>query len=371
MDGHRRAAFLTVAILSDTGRNPVTPMSAAPAAFVDAAAADMLRRAAAGVARVEVKGTLATHVGTAFAISPRLLVTSRQAAESVLGAGNGPAALDFADAPQPADARVEVKSVHLVHPYWQIAFLTTATDLPAERVLKLADTARRGDVMRRICAIGYPAEDARNDADRLAAVYGVVRPEKYWMLGDILGWDSFGPEDSRVLSHTASTLGGVTGAPLVDLADGSIIGVHLTGDQDKANWATPAWEAVRDPQWLRLMEDDACAPDIAVAHVDPEEPLLPHADILALAALLVALGFDTLPEIDLLMSGLPPVIRAALPAEATAQGTLIASLSELNRMRTPVGGTVPIAYVLDNAKALRPLAGKPVDDIVAIRARLG
>ena len=48
------------------------------------------------------------------------------------------------------------------------------------------------------------------------------------------------------MKHDASTLGGNSGSPVVDLATGDVIGLHCGGVYMLENYAVPTWELARD-----------------------------------------------------------------------------------------------------------------------------
>ena len=48
------------------------------------------------------------------------------------------------------------------------------------------------------------------------------------------------------MTHDSSTLGGNSGSAVIDVATGTVIGLHFAGEYLKANYAVPTYELARD-----------------------------------------------------------------------------------------------------------------------------
>jgi len=327
------------------------------------AAADRVARAIRAVARIDTPGGFTHYVGSAFMVGPRLAVTADNVGGQLLNrldqlaAGQPLALLDFGaragDGPQ-----IPVVRVEMIHPHWKAAFLVLGEAVPEDRILKLSGTGDfTGDAPREVFVVGYPALDVRNDAQVQERLTGGIYEVKRVMPGTMTGWEDF--SGVPMLVHDASTLGGTGGGPVVDLEEGRVLGVSIGGRYLKANYAAPAWELSRDPQWSRLWDHAieppagtlAGAAQQALAIDEPKKrsAIFAHERILALTDLLVDNGFDDLEDIGLLLLGLPPEMLATLPQPSDALGRLAGCLAALNRMTFAVGDHVPIYYVLINA----------------------
>jgi Trypsin-like peptidase domain len=50
------------------------------------------------------------------------------------------------------------------------------------------------------------------------------------------------------ITHDASTLGGNSGSPVIDVDTGEVVALHFAGEYLKANYAVPMYELARDPR---------------------------------------------------------------------------------------------------------------------------
>jgi endonuclease G len=215
----------------------------------------------ASIGRVELpNASWVPYGGTGFVVGPNLLMTNRHVArlftEGVGDRGliyrSGDAALDFKrEVDTPADDReayVIVRSVKMVHPYWDMALLEVE-NLPAGHPpLKLSVHAPEDLAGRDVVVVGYPARDNRNDLDLqdriFARKYNVKRlqPGQLRPRANVLSFE----QTVNALTHDSSTLGGNSGSAILDLQSGEIVGLHFAGEYLKANYAVPAYELGRD-----------------------------------------------------------------------------------------------------------------------------
>lgn len=121
----------------------------------------------------------------------------------------------------PDVAILEIDGVHLAAP------------LPLSE-----EEASAGDL---ICTVGYPAYDSRNAADAQTQIFRDVYDLKRFAPGRIR--QASGP--GRQLLHDASTLGGASGSPVMDLQSGAVVGLHFSGQYLKRNVAVSV-SSVRD-----------------------------------------------------------------------------------------------------------------------------
>jgi hypothetical protein len=106
---------------------------------------------------------------------------------------------------------------------------------------------------RGVYLVGYPGDERSTTPDLFAAIFANVKSYKRLAPGRIAEAAGSVPHDPRgwVLTHDASTLGGTSGAALVDLdgPGGAVLGLHFGGNHLRENWAhaaeriTPALDA--------------------------------------------------------------------------------------------------------------------------------
>jgi hypothetical protein len=328
------------------------------------AAADRVARAIRAVARIDTPGGFTHFVGSAFMVAPRLAVTTDYVGQQLFVRGHQqlepgqPLALLNFGVPPDDGLQIPVVRVEPIHPHWKSAFLVLGEAVPEDRILPLSGKGDfTGDEPREIFVVGYPALDVRNDTHLQERLTGGLYEVKRVMPGMMTGWEDFNGD--AMLAYDASTLGGTGGGPVVDLEEGRVLGVSFAGHFLKANYAAPAWELSRDPQYSRLWDHEIAPPAgtpagaaqqaLAIDEPKKRNAIFAHPRILALTGLLVDNGFDDVEDIGLLLLGLPPEMLATLPQPNDALGRLAGCLAALNRMTFAVGDHVPIYYVLINA----------------------
>ncbi|MFF9850682.1 trypsin-like serine peptidase [Streptomyces litmocidini] len=220
-----------------------------------------IRESLGRVGRVEVTGHPGLDwVGTAFLVGPRTVMTTRHvAAEFIRLEGERwmlefgvSARVDPAEEPpaegEPAGPSVpyEITDVIGVHPDVDMALLrvesSTGDGLPTP--LAVAADAPASLPGRPVYVIGYPAWDGRrNEPESMRRIFMDVYNVKRLQPGTAT---EFTP-DGLVMKHDCSTLGDNGGAPVFDLADHRVLGLHFGGRYRTGNFAVPLWELVEDP----------------------------------------------------------------------------------------------------------------------------
>lgn len=220
-----------------------------------------LERAIRSVARVEIVGPHSSpYAGTAFVVGPGLLMTNRHVAHQ-FSSGSGArvhfrqglgSAVDFGreKGQSRGSTSYPVEKVVMCHPYWDMAILRVAS-LPVKS-LTLSTLHPRDCVRRQIAVVGYPAQDPRGDQQVQRRIFGNDFGVKRFQPGFTVGPVEFrdNEHDRRrwrhVLEHDASTLGGNSGSAVIDVATGSVVGLHFAGRYSIANYAVPTFELARD-----------------------------------------------------------------------------------------------------------------------------
>jgi len=215
-----------------------------------------LLRAIPGVGRIELVGIPdVPYGGTGFVIGDGLLMTNRHVAE-IFAQGLGAKGLRFNDGQgagldlkrerdRSAGPVLQVRSVRMIHPWWDMALLEVKELPPGLAPLALSTRDARDLVGLEVAVIGYPAYDPiRNNPlvqDRIFdRAYGVKRLQP-GLLASPMRTASFGKLVDAA-GHECSTLGGNSGSALIDIATGEVIALHFGGRYLKTNYAVPASE---------------------------------------------------------------------------------------------------------------------------------
>ena len=203
------------------------------------------------VGRVEMTGhpTL-PYAGTAWMISDKIAVTNRHVA-SIFARKQG-SSFVFRDAPlggkfkarvdfreefnMPASQEIQVEKVLFIADEGDAnpdvaLLLLKGSKLP--NPIELRDTKVK--VGLPVVAIGYPANDPRNPAAAIADIFGDVFEVKRMSPGEISG----NPK-GFVINHDCSTLGGNSGAIILDIEGGKAVGLHFGGRFRVNNMAVDA-----------------------------------------------------------------------------------------------------------------------------------
>lgn len=89
-----------------------------------------------------------------------------------------------------------------------------------------------------LAVVGYPAEDARNDATAMRQIFDGIYRVKRLSPGRVM---TVAP-NGRVLEHDCTTLGGNSGSPVINLSTGRACGLHFAGTYRSRNFAvTSGW----------------------------------------------------------------------------------------------------------------------------------
>ncbi|MCE9672164.1 DNA/RNA non-specific endonuclease [Myxococcus stipitatus] len=207
-----------------------------------------LERIVRSVGRVELENHEREWLGTAWMVAPNIAVTNRHVAvhfavttDQGWEVGRNPFGVPYgvfinfaAEYLQPTVRRVQVKRVLYVAPQTQeapdIALLEVepGADVPPPLPLFVGTPTRS----RFIAAVGYPAYDPeRNSPTDMARIFDNVYGVKRLAPGEIK------LVQGQSFTHNATTLGGSSGSPIVDLESGCVIGLHYAGEYLKANLA--------------------------------------------------------------------------------------------------------------------------------------
>lgn len=215
--------------------------------------------------------------GTGFVVAPGLLMTNRHVAQlfcSGLGAKwvrlvQRGAFTPKREGPDPVDSpRYRVRSVKMIHPYWDMALLDIP-DLPDGHVR--LDPVDPKAARPKVAVVGYPAFDPRNDRDVQSRVFSGYYYVKRLSPGYLTGrrrTESF-RQYVDAATHDASTLGGNSGSAVIDVASGNIVALHFAGRYLDTNYGVPAFELARDRRVIDAgVRFTRTAPDDGIAWSD-------------------------------------------------------------------------------------------------------
>jgi len=317
----------------------------------------------ASIGRVELPTTPSVpYGGTGFLVGPNLLMTNRHVARfftdgvgTRLNYHSGGSAVDFkredGTPPSETSARVDVASVVMIHPYWDMALLKVV-GLPASaKPLSLSVMPPEALQGRDVVVVGYPARDYRNPFDIQDRIfdrkYGVKRmqPGKVQRRDRIQSFEN----DVDAMTHDSSTLGGNSGSAVIDVATGAVVGLHFAGEYLKANYGVPIYELARDSRVVDagLNFQGSVAPTTAwasswvQADAGPEDipkpdHLIPPPPILAPPANGVMVSFS-IPLNVTISVGTPMLVGAAPPADL---GAADASVEKVPVIYSGIGSRV-------------------------------
>ncbi|MCE4943655.1 serine protease [Streptomyces albulus] len=225
-----------------------------------------IRQSLVRVGRVEVSGHLSLDwLGTGFLVGPETVMTNRHVAVEFARRAGGSwvfrqglgAALDVgeecAGGPEPLDGgpSYEVVEVLGIHEEVDLALLRIAPYLGGSALpppLAVAADAPPDLPGRTVYCVGYPAWDGRrNEPEPMRRIFLDVYGVKRLQPGTATGLAA----DGSVLRHDCSTLGDTSGAPVIDLVDHRVLGLHCGGRYGRGNYAVPLWQLVEDPLLVR------------------------------------------------------------------------------------------------------------------------
>ncbi|HEX4916216.1 MAG TPA: trypsin-like peptidase domain-containing protein, partial [Vicinamibacterales bacterium] len=209
-----------------------------------------------------------------FLVTPDLVMTTRHAAET-FATGVGTRDLAFRPGCEPwidfgsgADAAIQgnlfpVASVVMIHPHLDVALLRLSAPAvaPPLALWSVDPGTLEG---HEVAVIGYPQFDIRYSMQVQKQIFGNDPCTKRVMPGRVTPprlVTSFGRQ-VFALTHDCITLGGRSGAPVLHISSGRVVGVSFASVYLDANFAVPISELSRDPRFwdLGLTFEDAARP---------------------------------------------------------------------------------------------------------------
>ena len=208
------------------------------------------------IGRVNVPSSpLVPYAGTAFVVGEGLLMTNRHVAE-VFSRGlgvdilytPGDAQIGFTHEANEAKNVVQltVTKVEMIHPFWDMALLRV--EGLAQEPLTLCADATSDLIGHDVAVVGYPALDPRNDFALQNQVFAGTFNVKRLQPGTLRPRTKIRSFENMVdaVTHDASTLGGDSGAAVLDILTGQVVALHFGGEYLKANYAVSMYDIARD-----------------------------------------------------------------------------------------------------------------------------
>jgi V8-like Glu-specific endopeptidase len=207
-----------------------------------------------GIGRLNLSGHPSlTFVGTAFVVTPDLLLTNRHVAEFFVDRGAAApqfkpgisAKLDFKQEVGSTESLpVRITAPVTVLDMWDAALLRVEPLPPSVAPLPLARVEPAVLDARLAVVVGYPAMDPASDLIQQIQIFRGVFDKKRLTPGRLMGLrstESFA-RTVQALGHDCTTLGGNSGSAVIDVESGKVIGLHFAGEHLVANFAVPTWE---------------------------------------------------------------------------------------------------------------------------------
>jgi endonuclease G, mitochondrial len=152
-----------------------------------------------------------------------------------------------------ASTKVRLKRVLGHHSEVDLAVLELDAEPAGSRKLPLMGAEPDSFVGRRVYAVGYPIDDARDEWHKritptpvFQRIFGTddeTLGTKRFSPGVVIGW-----EQMNVFKHDASTLPGSSGSCIVDFEHRRVVGLHFGGAYKmERNFAVPLWKFREDP----------------------------------------------------------------------------------------------------------------------------
>src|ERR1017187_3855134 len=230
-----------------------------PAAWSHLNTADLKQRLGSNfpsIGRVNVPNSpLIPYAGTAFVVGKELMMTNRHVAEVFsrgLGVNilytPGDAQIGFTHEANEAKNVVQltVTKVEMIHPFWDMALLRV--EGLAQEPLTLCADATSDLIGHDVAVVGYPALDPRNDFALQNQVFGGTFNVKRLQPGTLRPRTKIRSFENMVdaVTHDASTLGGDSGAAVLDIRTGHVVALHFGGEYLRANYAVSMYDIARD-----------------------------------------------------------------------------------------------------------------------------
>ncbi len=224
----------------------------------DQAIHSRLRSVIRSIGRIELPDhPVRPYGGTGFVAGPELIMTNRHVAE-IFASGLGlrdlafrpglAAGIDFErELGDTTSTILEVRSVEMIHPYWDMALLRVE-GLTGHEPLPLSLRDPQDLLGGEVVCVGYPAFDDRSDVRVQNELFDGIFNVKRLQPGKLNGRAStvsFGKRLSAA-AHDSSTLGGNSGSAIIDVPTGQVVALHFAGRYLDTNYGVPSADMAKD-----------------------------------------------------------------------------------------------------------------------------
>lgn len=225
---------------------------------------DWNREKIRAVGRINVPGI--KYAGTGFVVGPNLLMTNRHVA-AFFAQGLG-SRVDFQTGQSASigfyhekggtqTESLKIEKVVMIHPWWDMAVLEVS-GLKDDRIPLVLDTTDPEMLIdRNVVVIGYPGYDPEGDQEFQRVQASVFRSDYYvkrfqpGVFRERKDVESYSRMVSAV-THDCSTLGGNSGSAVIDVENGTVVGLHFAGEYLEANYALSPFDLASDPRVATL-----------------------------------------------------------------------------------------------------------------------
>jgi S1-C subfamily serine protease len=208
-----------------------------------------IERTIPSVGRIEIHGHPEIGAwGTGWVVGENLVMTNRHVINGLNDIADfiftlGTPHIDYLEEDgNPARAEFRIKSA-VVHDTLDLALVrvekldTSPLEPPPLRISGTPPTANIN-----VYAVGYPVSPGETPPQVLAAIFGNKFGVKRLQPGLLTVIHDGVPK----IEHDASTLGGSSGSPVIDLERDVVVGLHFSGKYKKRNNAVALWKLTDD-----------------------------------------------------------------------------------------------------------------------------
>lgn len=238
---------------------------------------ELLPRILAGVGRIETAAHL--KIGSGFLVAPQRILTNNHVLAALFGMhpedwerspsdfarqctehsrrwgadpGSAPLFELRGELGSAVSSTARLKAVRGHHLAVDMAVVEIDADPAGSRVVPLMSDEPASFAGRRVYAVGYPVDDARDVWGERITPVPVFR-RVFGADDESLGTKRFSPgvvldwHDAHVFTHDASTLPGSSGSCIVDFEQRRVVGLHFRGWFRTHNRAVSLWKFRDDP----------------------------------------------------------------------------------------------------------------------------
>ncbi len=226
---------------------------------------ERLKKVLVAVGQIEIYSKNSRfNVGTGFVVGTNLVMTARHVVES-FAQGLSSFDVQFDDNLGPRlrlshansddqSGSVPIKRVVFIHPVYDVAVLEVDGLHRDQQGIRLASSSPPATTDRDVVVVGFPMQSHWVEAKTQERFFGGQFAVKRLQPGKLRDYcqEPGALAKSKSLTHDASTLGCNSGAAVMDLGTGEVIGLQFATVYLDKSFAVPTQELARDDQMTRL-----------------------------------------------------------------------------------------------------------------------